>query len=262
MVRTVSSRAILSIAGIVLCVAVVFSWDAKAKRGDASSRASNGDSQAKDEDATQRGDRAFAQGKWAEARAAYDEILSQATDLTSADLREPRVRAIACSVKLHDFAGALRRATPFQPGADERQSQYEWPTDSNGEEKGPVEEVAALAQYRESIEHLRRDPAVRGDARLAAEVTQALLAADLDLMKILDPDVIPSPFNWGWTGRYPGMQWWVNAIKGRDEDDKGGEMEAWWDRRSIPLTAEGKPVTLGSPAKYEPRLPRSARSCS
>jgi alpha-2-macroglobulin len=259
--RSQFSLAALAAAGIALCTGVILSWNANwLPIVFAAQRSFDVDPQGAIADTAQRGDRLFQQQKWSEARAAYDQVLKRTADEPTSETSSSKERAIECSVKLHDFDGGLRRATPFPQVTDRMQEhRYSWPTPNNGQEQGPVEEVAVLEKYRQSLEAARRDLPVRGDAQLSNKLTQARIAADLDLMKILDPDVIPERTDYGWASRYPDMQWWVNIVRGRGETENGEEGEWWVERESVPLAADGRPVALQTPAAYAPGVPRAAK---
>ncbi len=258
--RSQFSRAALAAAGIAVCTVIIYSWDASWQTAAVASQPSSDvDPQQAIVDAAKRGDTLFQQRKWAEARAAYDQVLKLTAEEPAQETPSAKARAIECSVILHEFDDALRRATPFRHATDQFEESYSWPTENNGVKEGPVAQVAILEKYRQSLKQAQSDPPVRDDPQLSKKLAAARVAADLDLMKILDPDVIPERTDWGWATRYPDMQWWVDAVKGRGAQEKEDEDEAWWDRQSLPLAADGKPVTLKTPAAEKPDQSRAAR---
>jgi hypothetical protein len=272
--RSQVSRSARAAAGVVLCAALFFAIDALPQEYDnAAKRKAYAEVQAKFAEATARAGRLFAEKKWAEARAADDEVLKLArrgesladgerssdSDDSSSESKTARERAIACAMNLQDYEDAVRRATPFQRTADRFGGErFAWPTENNGVEKGPLEELDRLEKFRASLETIAgKLPA--GAGQTSKNLTNARIALDLDLMRLLDPDVIPERADGGWATRYPDVQWWVNWLKGRSETDKREEDEAWWIEQSVPLSADGKAVVRQAPAEYQPALPRAAK---
>ena len=202
--RSQFSRAALAAAGIAVCTVIIYSWDASWQTAAVASQPSSDvDPQQAIVDAAKRGDTLFQQRKWAEARAAYDQVLKLTAEEPAQETPSAKARAIECSVILHEFDDALRRATPFRHATDRFEESYSWPTENNGVKEGPVAQVAILEKYRQSLKQGESDPPVRDDPQLSKKLAAARVAADLDLMKILDPDVIPERTDWGWATRSP-----------------------------------------------------------
>jgi hypothetical protein len=210
-------------------------------------------------EAARRADTLFQHGKWSDAQSAYDRVLSLTGPWSCPEGRSSMEREVACSLKLHALDDAFRRAIAFQaemPGEERRRY---WPPPDNGVDEGSLAEVADLELIRKLFVQIAEELPARGQEKLAHDLANARIALDFKLLVVLDPDVIPADTRVGWSGRYPDMEWWVNALRARDDADRGEEQESWMVRESIPLTADERPITLSTPPNYGSGLSRSAK---
>jgi alpha-2-macroglobulin len=254
MLHPSSSRAALAAVGILLCVGVLFSESASPPRGRGPSAAISRDAD------KQRAERLYQQGQWTEARSAFDQVLSATASRSFPEGRSHVERGIACSLKLHDFDNAFRRATEFQKRIDPLDaSQPPWPYPGNHEVTGPIETVADLELVHRAFAQIDSQLPAQGHAPLKTRLKHARIALDLNLLEVLDPDGLPEDPTAGWNSRYPDMQWWINALNGRADADDGDADEWWQVKQSIPLTLNGKPAVLQTPASLEAVTARGAK---
>jgi uncharacterized protein YfaS (alpha-2-macroglobulin family) len=257
------SHAALAVAGIVLCTGVFWAIDAQFKTvppaaapQPAAAHAASPIEQAQEEAA-----RLFKQEQWTDARTAYDEVLDLAEYWSCDDSRSAVRGAVICSLKLGDFEGAFRRVSEFTAGSrPDQQFRPWWPAPGGAHLDGPIHEIADRELVRQSLEQISLAAPAVGFEKLLDQAAKARLEVDFGLLTMLDPDIIPATTHWGWSSQYPHIDWWWADLQSKGgPNDRDEPVEVWSYWVGIPQAADGKPLFLHPPAKFEPGLSRRAK---
>jgi alpha-2-macroglobulin len=257
------SYAPLAVAGIVLCAGVFWAVDARfeSEPPPAAPQPAAANSASAIAQAQQQAVRLFGNSQWAEARAAYDQVLDLAEYWSSDESRFGLRGGVICSLKLGDFDGALGRVSEFATGSrPKKEFRPWWPAPGGAHLDGPIDEIADLELVRDSLEQISRAVPAVGFEKLTDQVTKARLETDLRLLTMLDPDSIPMTTQFGSGSQYSDIDWWWADLRSKaGPNDRDESVEVWSYWVGIPQAAGGGPLFLHPPAKCDPGLSRRAK---
>jgi alpha-2-macroglobulin len=205
--------------------------------------------------AAKRGDELFGKQQWSAARAAYDRVLIESKDWSRPAARRVLEHDVQCSLRLGEFAAALRQVVAFRTKLsppDPSEESY----DPHGDLDAWQAEIAKADFFRRLLEQVAGATPPTADEQVRHDLAQARVEVDLQLCALLDPDSIHKQRHWGWDTGYAEMRWWwrddkIDKTKS-DDDQDGREL-------SVPVASNGRPAFLRPPATYSTDLGRASK---